>query len=122
VLGFLGEYMHRKRQGVPFQSSLVVCAGCDDGHVGPHSGLSPTVHEMIADAGPAGPPVLVAEGVAPAEAAKRIRTMTPKFNADDEGRVARAVEHYGPYLDFDLLLERTGGAAAREAAAPPTAA
>lgn len=59
------------------------------------------------DSGPTGPPVLVASGFSPAEAAKKIRTMTPKFNASDERRVSRATEHYEPYIDFDLLLEQT---------------
>ena len=113
ILGFLGEYRRRVRRGIPFQSALVVCTGGDDGmgHFtdddNVHEGLSPEVCEMIMDSGPAGPPVLVASGCSPAEAAKQIRTMTPKFNADDERRVSRATEHYEPYINFDLLLERT---------------
>ena len=59
------------------------------------------------DSGPTGPPVLVASGFSPAEAAKKIRTMTPKFNASDERRVSRATEHYEPYIDFEELLRRT---------------
>ncbi|KAL7553145.1 hypothetical protein ACHAWF_017624 [Thalassiosira exigua] len=122
VLGFLGEYRRRARRGLPFQSALIVCTGVDDGTGGwedeEKAGgyfeddeddvqLSPEVCEMIADCGPSGPPVLVAAGCCPSEAARRIRTMTPKFNASDERRVARATEHYEPYIDFDLLLERT---------------
>ena len=119
ILGFLGEYRRRARRNIPFQSALVICTGGDDefeGVVGDDDddvvssgdvALSTEVCEMITDCGCAGPPVLVASGVSPAEAAKRIRTMTPKFNASDERRVSRATEHYGPYIDFDLLLERT---------------
>ncbi|KAL7515967.1 hypothetical protein ACHAWX_001030 [Stephanocyclus meneghinianus] len=108
ILGFLGEYRRRVRRGMPFQSALVICTGGDDG-LGDiqEEELSPEVCEMIMDAGPAGPPILVAAGHSPAEAAKLIRTMTPKFNANDERRVSRATEHYEPYIDFDLLLERT---------------
>jgi hypothetical protein len=108
ILGFLGEYRRRVRRGVPFQSALVICTGGDDG-LGDiqEEDLSREVCEMIMDAGPAGPPILVASGHSPAEAAKLIRTMTPKFNANDERRVSRATEHYEPYIDFDLLLERT---------------
>jgi hypothetical protein len=93
---------------MPFQSALVICTGGDDG-LGDiqEEELSREVCEMIMDAGPAGPPILVASGHSPAEAAKLIRTMTPKFNANDERRVSRATEHYEPYIDFDLLLERT---------------
>lgn len=31
---------------------------------------------------------------------------TPKLNSEDENRVEKAVQHYEPYIDFDLLLER----------------
>ena len=108
ILGFLAEYRRKTRRGVPFQSALVICTGCDDG-MGDVSNieLSPEVCDMIRDGGPDGPPVLLASGYSPADAAKHIRTMTPKFNANDERRVTRATEHYEPYIDFDLLLDRT---------------
>lgn len=108
ILGFLAEYRRKTRRGIPFQSALVICTGCDDG-MGDVSDieLSPEVVDMIRDAGPAGPPVLRAPGFSPADAAKHIRTMTPKFNANDERRVTRATEHYEPYIDFDLLMDRT---------------
>lgn len=116
ILGFLGEYRRRKRRNISFESALVVCTGCDDGLGNPNKVvLSQEVVEMITDSGSSGPPVLVAAGKAPADAAKMIRTMTPKFNENDERRVSRAVSHYEPYIDFDLLLERTSkvsGAAA----------
>mmetsp|Transcript_11628 Transcript_11628/g.28597 ORF Transcript_11628/g.28597 Transcript_11628/m.28597 type:complete len:548 (+) Transcript_11628:97-1740(+) len=109
VLGFLGEYRRRARRNIPFESALVVCTGGDDGGYAREDEveLSAEVCEMIMDGGPSGPPILVAGGCSPADAAKRIRTMTPKFNASDERRVSRATEHYSPYIDFDLLLERT---------------
>lgn len=107
ILGFLSEYRRRVRREIPFQSALIICTGCDDGHMNNKIELCSEVCEMIMDSGPAGPPVLVAAGYSPAEAAKQIRTMTPKFNANDERRVSRATEHYEPYIDFDLLLERT---------------
>lgn len=109
ILGFLGEYRRRVRRGIPFQSALVICTGSDDGFGDLSSDieLSTEVCDMITDSGSAGPPVLVASGHSPADAAKQIRTMTPKFNASDEHRVSRATEHYSPYIDFDLLLDRT---------------
>jgi len=117
ILGFLAEYRRKTRRGIPFQSALVICTGCDDG-MGDVSDieLSPEVCDMIRDAGPAGPPVLCAPGYSPADAAKHIRTMTPKFNANDGRRVTRATEHYEPYIDFDLLIERTSSSAADIAA------
>jgi hypothetical protein len=109
ILGFLGEYRRRVRRQLSFQSALVICTGCDDGSRGLSTalGLNTEVSEMIVDGGPSGPPILVASGISPAEAAKRIRTMMPKFNSCDDRRVSAAVEHYGQYIDFDLLLRRT---------------
>lgn len=115
ILGFLGEFRRKARRGLTFQCALVICTGCDDGE---STGveLSEEVCEMITDAGPAGPPILVAAGYSPADAAKAIRTMTPKFNASDERRVSRATEHYEPYIDFDLLLEQTSSVAGSNSA------
>jgi BioD-like phosphotransacetylase family protein len=33
---------------------------------------------------------------------------TPKLNYQDSHRSSTAVDHYEPYIDFDLLLERSG--------------
>ena len=41
------------------------------------------------------------------EAMQMIHAYTPKFNVHDKHRVATAVAHYEPYLDFDELLRRT---------------
>ena len=41
------------------------------------------------------------------KAMQMIHAYTPKFNVHDEHRVATAVEHYEPYIDFDELLRRT---------------
>lgn len=98
ILGFLGEYRRRARRGIPFQSALVICTGGDDGLDDEEAKLSTEVCDMIQDSGNAGPPVIVASGCSPAEAAKKIRTMTPKFNASDERRVTKAAEHYEPYV------------------------
>ena len=98
ILGFLGDYRRRARRGIPFQSALVICTGGDDGLDDEEAKLSTEVCDMIQDSGNAGPPVIVASGCSPAEAAKKIRTMTPKFNASDERRVTKAAEHYEPYV------------------------
>jgi dethiobiotin synthetase len=108
ILGFLAEYRRKTRRGIPFQSALVICTGGDDGMEDVSDmELTQEVCDMIRDAGPSGPPVILASGYSPADAAKVIRTMTPKFNANDNRRVTRATEHYEPYIDFDLLLDRT---------------
>ena len=41
----------------------------------------------------------------------------PKHNNQDTHRLEIAVNHYEPYIDFDLLLERTGNAIPETAAA-----
>jgi BioD-like phosphotransacetylase family protein len=38
---------------------------------------------------------------------------TPKLNYEDSHRATTAVEHYEPFIDFDLLLERSGHSANR---------
>ena len=37
-----------------------------------------------------------------------IHSYTPKLNFEDASRAQTAVNHYEPYIDFDLLLKRTG--------------
>jgi BioD-like phosphotransacetylase family protein len=39
---------------------------------------------------------------------KQIVNYTPKLNYEDSHRARTAVEHYEPFIDFDLLLERSG--------------
>ena len=38
---------------------------------------------------------------------KELHSYTPKLNIDDFSRIDWTVDHYEPYIDFDLLLERT---------------
>ena len=37
-----------------------------------------------------------------------IHRFTPKLNVSDKGRVVNAIKHYEKYIDYDLLLSRTG--------------
>ena len=46
---------------------------------------------------------------------EEIHKFTPKLNSEDEGRVSVAVEHYEPYINFDLLLQEENGEAAASA-------
>ena len=41
----------------------------------------------------------------------RIHKFTPKLNNDDAGRLNAAVDHYEPFINYDLLLSRTGNLA-----------
>jgi BioD-like phosphotransacetylase family protein len=53
-----------------------------------------------------GAPVIHAE-LSTYKAMQEIQMFTPKLNIDDTSRVSHAVEHYEPYINFDLLLRRT---------------
>jgi BioD-like phosphotransacetylase family protein len=53
------------------------------------------------------PPVLLAP-YPTNEVMDMIHRYTPKLNFEDASRATTAVNHYEPYIDFDLLLERTG--------------
>jgi len=37
-----------------------------------------------------------------------IYSFTPKLNMEDGHRVEMTVNHYQPYIDFDLLLDEAG--------------
>ena len=96
LLGFLGESLRRKQLGSPFESALVVCE---------RHQLDPHVIDMMELDG--APPILVVPFTT-REAMAMIHSYTPKLNVDDRTRVDSTVRHYEPYIDFDLLLERTG--------------
>jgi len=98
LLGFLGEALRRKQVGVPFEAALVVC----EGHL-----LEPQVIDMLDLEG--APPILVVPNPT-SEAMALIHSYTPKLNVDDTTRVDTTVRHYEPYIDFELLLKRTGNA------------
>ena len=101
ILGFLGEYQRRqKRPTEPkFEAALLVCGS-------ETYKLSEEVEAMIHDNDGDGPSIMMVEGTTHA-AMTKIHNFTPKLNIDDTGRVVVAVDHYEPYIDFDLLLQRT---------------
>jgi BioD-like phosphotransacetylase family protein len=55
------------------------------------------------------PPVLLAPRPTH-KAIELIHRFTPKLNFEDAHRADTAMNHYEPYIDFDLLLERAGHA------------
>lgn len=100
ILGFLGEYARRRRLGLPFEAALLVSGRKEKYDV------SPEVMDMISDPALSDVPVLIARH--PTHAAMElINNMTPKLNIHDSGRVETAVMHYEPYINFDLILDRT---------------
>mmetsp|Transcript_10207 Transcript_10207/g.23911 ORF Transcript_10207/g.23911 Transcript_10207/m.23911 type:complete len:452 (+) Transcript_10207:66-1421(+) len=102
ILGFLGEYQRRQKRPTenPFEAALLVC-GRSESYT-----LSEEVEAMIRENDEGGPSIMMVEGTTHA-AMTKIHNFTPKLNIDDTARVSVAVDHYEPYIDFDLLLQRT---------------
>ena len=101
ILGFMAEYQRNRREEErPFEASLLVC-----GRKGKYQ-MADEVRDMFE--GLEGAPVMVVE-FSTHQAMHMIHDFTPKLNIDDKNRVRKAVEHYEPYIDFELLLERTKG-------------
>ena len=82
-----------------FEAALLVCGA--GGEV-----LSDDTRAMIDRVEGDGPSIMMVEGTTH-NVMTKIHNFTPKLNIDDTGRVGVAVDHYEPYIDFDLLLERT---------------
>lgn len=101
IMAFLEEYQRRQKtpSEPPFEAALLVCGSRD-------YKLSEEVEAMIRNNNGDGPCIMAVEGTTHA-AMTKIHNFTPKLNIDDTGRVAVAVDHYEPYIDFDLLLHRT---------------
>ena len=101
ILGFLGEFQRRQRRPSepPFEAALLVCGSENDK-------MSEEVEAMIHDHDGDAPSIMLVEGTTHA-AMTKIHNFTPKLNIDDTGRVSVAVDHYEPYIDFDLLLQQT---------------
>ena len=104
ILGFMAEYQRRKRlkennpEEEEFESALIIC-----GRRGKYE-LAKEVKDMVLELDNA--PVLLVEH-STHEAMRKIYQYTPKFNSDDTHRVATAVDHYEPYINFDELVRRT---------------
>lgn len=100
IVGFLGEYQRAKKnqQDREFEAALIVCGRKEKYN------LSKEVEEMIRDVD--GCPIMIAE-LSTHQAMTKINRFTPKLNIHDKNRVAVAVDHYEPYIDFDELMRRT---------------
>ena len=96
---YMAEYQRNRREEErPFEASLLVC-----GRKGKYQ-MADEVRDMFE--GLDGAPVMVVE-YSTHQTMHMIHDFTPKLNIDDKNRVRKAVEHYEPYIDFDLLLDRT---------------
>lgn len=94
LLGFLMEMQQRSGD---WESAIVV-TGCRD------YPISTQVLEIITSM-PNAPPVLLANESL-SSVMESIHHFTPKLRSEDEHRVETTVNHYEPYIDFELLLEK----------------
>ena len=101
VLGFLAEFQRRKRVGgTPFEAALVICGNIDKYEISKELQDMIDVHEEEV-------PILVSNHTTH-QTMEAIHSYTPKLNVHDKSRVMAAVNHYEKYIDYDLLLSRTG--------------
>jgi BioD-like phosphotransacetylase family protein len=104
LLGYLMESVNRayfgRNDDDPNHSweTAMLVTGCDD------YPISTQILEIITSLKNA-PPVLLTNAHTD-HAMHAIYGFTPKLNSEDGNRVAIAVQHYEPYIDFDKLLER----------------
>jgi BioD-like phosphotransacetylase family protein len=99
IVGFLGELQRqREKSEKPFEAALIIC-----GRKGKYQ-LSAEVLDMLNSL--KGAPVMMVD-FSTHDAMTQIHQFTPKLNIHDRNRVAVAVDHYEPYIDFDELMRRT---------------
>lgn len=102
IVGFMAEFQRRRANHErPFEAALLVCGRKDKYK------LSKEVGDMLK--GVEGAPIMEV-GLSTHEATKAILNYTPKLNIHDTNRVAAAVDHYEPYIDFPELMRRTQSA------------
>jgi BioD-like phosphotransacetylase family protein len=99
LLGLLMEAVQNNTSTSSWQSSLIV-TGCAE-----HP-LSAQVLEIVSALQPRNAPPVLMTPHATDVVLEKLYSYTAKLNIDDETRVDTAVQHYEPYIDFDLLLER----------------
>lgn len=117
LLGYLMESVQRSRQmqrhthssttttlsteddeNENWETAMIV-TGCDE------YPISTQVLEIVTSLPDSAPPVLMT-ATRTDNVMQCIYQYTPKLNTEDFNRVDTAVQHYQPYIDFDLLLER----------------
>ena len=92
LLGFL---MESQQRGPQWEAAMIV-TGCND------YPISRQVMEIVTSMHNAPPVLMVPKQTH--QVMEEIHKFTPKLNFEDEGRVSVAVNHYEPYINFDLLL------------------
>jgi len=79
--------------------TAMIVTGCEE-----HP-ISTQVLEIVTNLPDSSPPVLMTNK--PTDSVMQgLYHFTPKLNNEDGNRVDKAVLHYEPYIDFDLLLDR----------------
>jgi len=87
----------------PFESALIIC-GKTPISTQVNERLQSTVKKCDSHKTPA---ILKVSNYSTVDTLGMIQELTPKLNADDCNRVTKAIEHYEPFINFDLLLSRT---------------
>jgi BioD-like phosphotransacetylase family protein len=100
LLGFL---MEAQQRGDGWEAALVVTGTHE--HPLPPQTLDIVMNSCDSDAQQ--PPILLAPHPTTL-AMEWIHNYTPKLNFEDGHRVDIAVQHYEPYINFDVLLDRVG--------------
>jgi BioD-like phosphotransacetylase family protein len=103
LLGFLMDHPLRRRHQTHCPEAALIVTGADE------YPLSEQVLDIIRGMNDSdtAPPVLLAPHNTN-KVMEMLHSYTPKLNFEDAHRAHTAVDHYEPYIDFDLLLERTG--------------
>jgi BioD-like phosphotransacetylase family protein len=96
VLGFLGEHQRRQNRGERLEAALIVCEGHE---------LDPHLVDMLALNND---PAILVVPQPTSSVMEKIHSFTPKLHSGDSSRVTATVNHYEPYIDFDLLLQQAG--------------
>mmetsp|Transcript_5704 Transcript_5704/g.8636 ORF Transcript_5704/g.8636 Transcript_5704/m.8636 type:complete len:394 (-) Transcript_5704:135-1316(-) len=96
ILGFLSYYQKKQIEGIDFEGALVLSGTEKKGHL-PSNYIVDMMKTYRA-------PVLYS-GVSTYECMDKIRGYTPKLHIGDKHRVAEAIDHYEPRIDFDALLD-----------------
>lgn len=102
ILGFLAEFQRRKRlqSTKHFEAALIVCGESEN------YSLTKELRAMLSTQDEDVP--LIICPYTTDQAMDKIHSMTPKLNVSDSERVNAATDHYEKYIDYDLLLSRTG--------------
>lgn len=101
LLGFLDNHPDQDKA---HQAALVV-TGTDEHPLSPQ--VLNMIESMSVEEASLAPPVILAP-FPTHKAMDMIHRFTPKLNFEDAHRANKAIEHYEPHIDFDLLLARAG--------------